>query len=722
MIIHNKAWLTRLVGLVAVLACALGSKSASKKPYSVHDKAYYAADAVVNFVRPGLVFKVTSATIAADGTIQVKFTVSDPLGLPLDRLGVNTPGPVSVSFVAATIPKGQKQYTSYTTRVRAATTGSATAIQAAADAGGTFTSTADGQYTYTFNTKAPSGFDASATHTIGMYGSRNLTSFGLVTSYATTTFNFVPNGSAVATVRDVVRTQTCNNCHDQLSFHGGSRRGVEMCVMCHTAQTTDPNSGNTVNFPVLIHRIHMGKSLPSVKAGKPYLIGTTSFSDVGFPADPGGATMPGGKATSGVQRCEVCHDQKSGAQQANAYMTNPNRAACGACHDDVNFASGLNHVDLPQPNDNLCSQCHTPQGEMEFDASIKGAHQIPTESSMLPGFVLSILNVNNGTAGSKPTITFTAKDNSGNPVPMTELQVSPGRLAAVMAGPTSDYGYTSFGSDVTTPGYVSEDVTRTSSCGQDGTCTYTFTHAIPANATGTYSIGMEGRRAGILLPGTTKQLTVSYGAKNVVTSFSVDGSPVQPRRAVVATTNCNQCHTKLSVHGENRNQIEMCVLCHNPSENDSSTRASATVAADKTQPPQSVNFDLMVHKIHIAVQQPPTNGNHLVIVGFGGSHNDFSDVGFPAMSPTGSTGDTRNCSICHVNGSEQNLPTGLNMVKTPNGLINPTPPVTAACTACHSNLSALSHAVANTTIIGESCETCHGAQADFNVGKVHAQY
>ena len=166
--IPSKAWLTRLVGLAAVLACALGSKSASKKPYSIHEKAYYAANDAVNFVRPGLVFKITGASIAADGTIQVKCTISDPLGLPLDRLGVNTPGPVSVSFIAATIPKGQKQYTSYTTRVRMAATGSATALQAAADTGGTFTSTADGQYTYTFNTKAPAGFDASATHTIGI--------------------------------------------------------------------------------------------------------------------------------------------------------------------------------------------------------------------------------------------------------------------------------------------------------------------------------------------------------------------------------------------------------------------------------------------------------------------------------------------------------------------------------------------------------------------------
>ena len=36
------------------------------------------------------------------------------------------------------------------------------------------------------------------------------------------------------------------------------------------------------------------------------------------------------------------------------------------------------------------------------------------------------------------------------------------------------------------------------------------------------------------------------------------------------------------------------------------------------------------------------------VVGFGGSHNDFSTTAFPAMSPNGKT-DTRNCSLCHVN-------------------------------------------------------------------------
>src|SRR5262249_11511201 len=148
----------------------------------------------------------------------------------------------------------------------------------------------DGDYTYVFKTRAPSGFDPTATHTIGVYGSRDLSSFGLEVYFASTTFNFVPNGGNVATVRDIVRTESCNGCHDPLACHGGSRRGVELCVLCHTPQTTDPDTGNTVDFPVMVHKIHMGSSLLSVIAGKPYQIigfqqSVSDFSDVEYPAD-----------------------------------------------------------------------------------------------------------------------------------------------------------------------------------------------------------------------------------------------------------------------------------------------------------------------------------------------------------------------------------------------------------------------------------------------------
>ena len=183
---------------------------------------------------------------------------------------MSTPGAISLNFIAAYIPKDQQQYVDYITRSATGAV-SGTVKQAAAESNGVFTPAGDG-YRYVFSTHAPSGFDQTATHTIGIYASRDFTEFDLGTNYASTTFNFVPDGSAVTQVRDVIRTQSCNRCHDQLSAHGGSRRGIEMCVLCHTPQTTDPDSGNTVDLPVMVHKIHMGSELPSVQGGKPYQI------------------------------------------------------------------------------------------------------------------------------------------------------------------------------------------------------------------------------------------------------------------------------------------------------------------------------------------------------------------------------------------------------------------------------------------------------------------
>ncbi len=708
-----KRVLPRIVILLTVFVAAVAMKSAGRSPFTKYDKTAYATPDTINFVRPGLVFKITKATIATDGTITANLKITDPQGLALDRLGVQTPGIINPTLMLATIPKGQLQYTSYTTTVR--NNNGKTATVAAADAGGAWAQAADGSYTYTFNTKAPTGWDPTATHTLAVFGRRDLTAFDLGINHATDVFTFVPAGGAVTVTRDVVRDSSCNRCHDNLSSHGGNRIGVAACVLCHTPQTNDVATGNTVDFPVLIHKIHMGKALPSVVAGGSYTIGDSDWSTVGFPADAGGAA-------SGVARCETCHDQKSGAAQATAYLTNPNQAACGSCHDDVNFATGENHVNLPQPNSNQCKICHTPQGELEFDASIKGAHTIPTESSEHPGMVIQILNVANGTAGSNPTVTFTVKDKAGIPIPMSTF-TGLSRIAFVLGGPTQDPGYTNFGEGLITSGYVSESPSAaTATCAQDGTCTYTFTHAIPKDAKGTFYVGGEGRRTMNLLAGTKKQRTnVEQGAKNVVFNFSVDSSPIQERRQVVSLEKCNNCHVALSLHGENRNQTQQCVICHNPSETDKPTKALATNPADKLTPLQSVNFALMIHKIHTGETQATLFNKPYVIVAFGGSHTEWSDVVFPAMDNSGQTGASNSCYMCHVDGSEQKFPAGLQNVTTPQGFLTSTPPVTSACTSCHASLSAASHALSNSNALGESCETCHGAAADFNVSKIHAK-
>src|SRR5580692_637283 len=113
--------------------------------YTPHDKAYFLPDSV-EFVNPGLTITVQSAAIASDGTVTTAFTVSDPTGLPLDIAGVMTPGPISLSFLAAAIPQGQEQYVSYITRTATGTVIPST-NQPAADSGGATVAGAPGQYT-----------------------------------------------------------------------------------------------------------------------------------------------------------------------------------------------------------------------------------------------------------------------------------------------------------------------------------------------------------------------------------------------------------------------------------------------------------------------------------------------------------------------------------------------------------------------------------------------
>ena len=243
---------------------------------------------------------------------------------------------------------------------------------------GAWTELAAGQYAYKFLNKAPATIDRTATDTIGVYGSRNLSEFALPINYADTTFHFVPSGAAVAKVRDIIRSASCNKCHYQLAFHRASRRSMELCILCHQPQTPDSTTPNTTDMPVMIHKIHYGANLPSVKVGKPYKLSSRDYSTVGFPAP--------------AMACKVCHEPKSvaGATQDTKWNSGPNRAACGSCHENTNFQTGENHAGIPQATDIQCKTCHQPQGELDFDISIAGAHMIPVEASLLAGVVFDI--------------------------------------------------------------------------------------------------------------------------------------------------------------------------------------------------------------------------------------------------------------------------------------------------------------------------------------------
>jgi len=674
--------------------------------YSLAKKPQSLAQAQAIFVRPGLHLQIQKIDVSAPNVV-VTFRISDEVDQGLDRLGINTPGPVNIGYTFARIKPGDQQYTSYYT---APPTG-ITQPKDFTDQGGTYESLGDGVYRYTMAVKLPADFNPNCTHTLGMWASRVLEDFDMGVPNANAVFDFVPAGGPVTQVRDIVRTEACNQCHDPLGAHGlpptdFDRREVRICILCHYAGQINPQTGNTVDERVFIHKLHMGANLPSV-TGKP--LNFFGISGSGTATTATGATqtpIPAGydpARLSGkpyqipvpvenevfdgstivfpqdIRNCTTCH-QKSA--QADSWKTNPSRAACGSCHDDVNFATGKNHVGGVQTDDTECVNCHPADSAYEFDLSVAGSHTIPANSKQLAGLNVKIIQVTNATAGGSPQVTFSVADNKGNAVDVSKLD----RFMLTISGPTSDYA--------TDPPWQ-EDARQATPGPGSGSYTYKFSGALPKNASGTWAVGGEAFRV-VSLPGPLlgQSISVRESAFNPVFYFGIGGSKVVPRRQVVDLNKCNTCHQTLAIHGGARRNTEYCVLCHNPNHGDGQT------------PPETVNFPTMIHRIHMGVALENTYSAG------GTTGTNFNGVRFPA--------DPRNCSKCHLDNTY--------LVPVPDGLIptiaarffySPMGPTASACLGCHNAEHAAAHTYQMTAPFAESCEVCHGESADFAVSKVH---
>ncbi len=629
------------------------------------------------WIREGLNIKIMDVSIPADRKPVVTFQLTDNQNQPLDKDGNLTPGAVAPRFLLAYIPKGATQYVDYTVRNSTSTDGKTTVVQATTDSTGTFTPVGIGTgiYTYRFNTTLPTNYDASVTHTLAIQATRNLTSFGLKSYVANELKTWVPNGGPLTTTRDIVPTAACNNCHDPISVHG-SRRKVEYCILCHTPQTTDANSGNTADMKVMIHKIHRGSSLPSVVAGGNYYFGnatTGSFSDVAFPMD--------------IRNCTACHQ---GTTQVLNYLLNPSKDTCGSCHDDVNFQTGQNHPAGPS-DDSKCAVCHIADGQGEYDAAVKDAHIPEYKSSQLLNPKLQVLSITNTAPGQKPTVTFKITDKDSNVMDPNKM----GRLSLTLAGPTSDYQM-----------YVTENPLGKVTV-SNGVGSYTFAAAIPSDAKGTYVIEAEAYVSTVVTKTVLPSVTVRDAIDNVVTPFAVTGTLTQ-RRKVVSTANCVKCHDKLQLHGSNRNQVEACVVCHNPTKTDSGQRPAAAA------PNEAIALSVLVHKIHTGEEL----SNEYTVYGNGQSKHNYNEVLYP--------GDRSDCLQCHLAGTYTlPIPNPSTQVQTPRNYWPVTMATTAACLGCHDSLDAAAHALINTTIIqgnqAESCSVCHKESADFSVSASHGR-
>jgi OmcA/MtrC family decaheme c-type cytochrome len=221
----------------------------------------------------------------------------------------------------------------------------------------------------------------AGTYTVGVWGSRTLAlaQNGETNSYRSTsppaTVDFlVGAATALAPVAIISSAAACAGCHVDVYAHGGGRRGVDTCLLCHGSAGTEDRpryvaaaapatTGVTVEFRNMLHQIHRGSGLANAAtyalvgfgAGAyPNNFGVVGFPDVGFPAMP-----------EGVKDCRACHGG-SAAWQSPADRTHPTAAtvtarswlvSCGSCHDS-NAAAAHFDVMTSSLGNESCAVCH----------------------------------------------------------------------------------------------------------------------------------------------------------------------------------------------------------------------------------------------------------------------------------------------------------------------------------------------------------------------------
>lgn len=658
----------------------------------------------------GLSVEVVAAGIDADRHPYAELRITDGDGVPLDREGLFTQGAVSARFTVATLEgdPGGEHYRAYLLAPQTSPITDETYDLPSAEANGTWRTldANEGVYAYRYANALPEGYDASASHTVALWASRRV---GDV-AYATDAWaHFVPATGAAAQAPDIAPTTSCSGCHNPLSAHGGQRLSTQLCVTCHTSQAVDPDTGNSVDFKIMVHKIHMGEHLPSVVAATPYRIvgfqqSEHDFSDVVFPHE--------------VNRCETCHTGSDG----DRWATNPTREVCGSCHDNVDF-------DLPfpdaDPSDDIiphaggpksngtCTNCHAPTGLP--GASVEDVHLRARLNPNTPRLAVEILDVVNTAPADTPVVSFRVTvDGVGR-----DLLTSPiSRMSIVLAGPSSDI-----------QGNRSYTVAQGSLTAIDaaaGEFAYTFTQTIAeAAAAATPAIAAEGSFAVMiearntftvpLAGGGTESVTV--GAVNPVRYVAVTDPDPVARRAVVSDDKCNSCHGQIAFHGSNRLSVNACVLCHTG--NLDTLGRMPTPPSGQTADTVTVRFGPMIHRIHGAA----IAGGPYTVYANGGGALDFSALRFP--------GAAQDCETCHLP-QTYTLPLADGLIATTTrikndsgtsaGVLDVVSPTASNCRGCHDSEAAAVHTGLMTDDAGrESCAVCHGVGKTSDVEAVHAR-
>lgn len=689
---------------------------------------------------------ITGAVVSAGtGTLVVTFTLRDENGAPLDPGEVIEDGGRVRFFVAQIDAAGN--YRNYILNASGGGTN---------DSGGTFATIGDGLYTYTFGTNITSNvmYNATLTHTVAIQVRRTVISItgSPFMQTANPYLNFRPDGNAVTVTREIVAVSNCNECHGKLSGHDGSRIDTALCILCHNPGETGSN-GVSIEFKSMIHKIHMGRSLPSNKAGAIYAPNGTDFSKVVYPL----RTQDLSLASNVPMDCTNCHKAgtdatgKAYGADVDRWKGTPTMANCQTCHDLTTFdlsstvtltslltsttLTAIPHTGSASAvTDADCAGCHVTgqadSADYSGSLSVASVHALPINSNLNNKLVFNITQVEGAVSGSTATVHFTVKDSAGNDYALVGGGAVTG-VAKVADAVSIVLGYmTGPDYDNTAAGFIAPDfvqgrtktVSSATSATKVGIDPSQFKigneYVVPFNTVAIPNVPGVGTFAiiakqGITLPDvastahrkalstattngfiTGVPATLAYYNFDLTTGVQVTDAALI-RRVVVTTEKCNVCHTSVFGHG-GRSEIKLCVICHAPN------------LFNANQQGYSGNLKDLVHGIHGA-QLTPQGGL------FNGHPNS------PVLYPN----DPRNCAACHVDSTYQ-LPLTANVngsLKTgaTSTSLNGTRvlPVKAACVACHENLDASTHADSKVVSGVETCATCHGPGLLTSVNAVH---
>lgn len=216
----------------------------------------------------------------------------------------------------------------------------------------------DGSYTYTFQQNIANVTTPVAVAFNADFTQRATLELELPQTVANAAYDWQPSTGLTEgiTSRDMVAMETCYTCHqpESLEFHGGRRTDLANCISCHTVDSADPESGNSIDFTYLIHAIHKGDSRMTfdaeteTKVPAPYKIigykgSVHDYGKVMYPQQP-------------AADCAACHVQGEDApKDADLFLANMNNDACIACHTTTPKA-------YHKPDNENCISCHIEEG------------------------------------------------------------------------------------------------------------------------------------------------------------------------------------------------------------------------------------------------------------------------------------------------------------------------------------------------------------------------